>query len=406
MTVPGRSATDGPLGAVAGSTPDDAGLHRVMAFVPYLLLGLSFLGTLAIGGEATAERLPWVIAATSVALCFRVWWQLRCAGPRARIIGFVFNLGLTLALISLSSLYGLYAFVGYLDAVVVFSGTSQAWALVAAGSLNALAQTGGPSGALQRPWLFAFLLVANGGLAVVMVRVDRHRQLTVTRLQNALAELESAKRVNEELQAQLLDQARDSGVLEERQRLSREIHDTVAQGLIGLLRQIEAASAATSLTGAREILEQADQTARDSLTEARRAVGALASPLLDGADLPTALSTLTAGWSKLTGTDAFFSTEGAGFRTPHDGDLVRVCQEALSNVARHSGATRVDVRLNYTPTTLCLGISDDGCGFDPQQGRTGHGLNGIHQRIANIGGTLDIDTTEGGGCTMSVVVPR
>ena len=62
--------------------------------------------------------------------------------------------------------------------------------------------------------------------------------------------------------------------------------------------------------------------------------------------------------------------------------------------------------MSYTPTTIRLGISDDGCGFDPQQGRTGHGLNGIRQRIANIGGTLDIETTEGGGCTMSVAVPR
>lgn len=321
------------------------------------------------------------------------------------MLGFVANLVLTLVLVTLSPLYGLYAFVGYLDAVVAFTGPGQAWALVAAGSLNALAQSGGPEGAIQRPWLFAFLLLANGGLAVVMVQVDRHRQVTLVLMRQAMADLEDARRANEALQAQLLDHARDSGVMEERQRLSREIHDTVAQGLIALLRQIEAASEASTTDAAHTALAQADRTARDSLAEARRAVSALASPRLDDADLPTALGTLTSSWSDLTGINSSFRLVGRPAASRHDPGLVRICQEALSNAAKHSSAARVRVVLTYTGPAIQLEVCDDGVGFHPAQAAGGHGLRGARERVAAAGGTLTIDTREGGGCTMTAVVP-
>lgn len=403
--IPDEPGGTGSVSVGRAASADDDRLHIAMAVVPYLLLGLALAGTLALGGFG-AGLLPWLIGATALAVCYRVWWQLWCATPRARVVGFVANFALTLVLVSLSPLYGLYAFVGYLDAVVVFSGTAQAWALVAAGSLNALAQSGGPEGALRRPWLFAFLLLANGGLAVVMVQVDRHRQATVTTLRQTLVELEDARRANESLQTQLLDQAKGSGALEERQRLSREIHDTVAQGLIALIRQIEAASAAATVTKSREILDLADRTARDSLAEARRAVDALASPLLDDADLATAIKGLVVGWSELTGLDATFRATGPRRSSAHDADLLRICQEGLSNVAKHSGGTRVDVQLDYAEATIRLDVCDDGPGFAPGTIATGHGLRGIRERVATAGGELILGTSEGGGCTVSVVLPR
>ena len=387
-------------------TTEDARLHQAMGVLPYLLLGLSFAGTLAVGGRPVeAGWVPWLTALTALVVCYRVWWQVRCSTQRARIAGFVLNLVVTMVLVSISPLYGLYAFVGYLDAVAAFAGPAQVWALVAAGSLNALAQTGGPDGVVQRPWLFAFLLIANAGLAVVMVQVDRHRQQTVTRMRRALADLQDAREANEALQAQLLDHARDSGVLEERQRLSREIHDTVAQGLIAVLRQIETASEASTLVATRGALDQADQTARDCLAEARRAVSALASPRLDDADLPTALNTLTAGWSDLTGIDSSFRLTGRSVVSPRAADLMRICQEALANVAKHSGATRVDVRLTYDGARIHLDICDDGVGFDPERPTQGHGLRGVRDRLAAVDGSLDLETREGGGCAMRVVVP-
>lgn len=401
-----RPGVDAP-GAAVPAGADDARLRRAMGVLPYLLVGLAYAGTLAVGGRPVeAGWVPWLTALTALAVSHRVWWQVRCPSQRARVAGFVLNLVLTLVLVSMSPLYGLYAFVGYLDAVAVFTGPAQVWALVAAGSLNALAQSGGPDGVAQRPWLFAFLLLANAGLAVAMVQVDKHRQRTVTRMRRALADLEEARRANEALQAQLLDQARDAGVLEERQRLSREIHDTVAQGLIAVLRQIEAAAEASTPDAARGALDQADRMARDSLAEARRAVSALASPRLDDADLPTALNTLTAGWSDVTGIASSFRSAGPWAASRHDPDLVRVCQEALANVARHAEATRVDVCLTYTATHIHLDVCDDGVGFDPAHPTPGHGLRGVRERLGAVGGSLAHETAEGGGCTMRVVVPR
>ena len=321
------------------------------------------------------------------------------------MLGFVLNLVLTLVLVSMSPLYGLYAFVGYLDAVAVFTGPGQVWALVAAGSLNALAQSGGPEGAARGPWLFALLLLANGGLAVVMVQVDRRRQLTVTRLRQALADLEDARRVNDALQEQLVDQAKESGVLEERQRLSREIHDTVAQGLIAVLRQIEAASEAPTLSDARGVLERADRTARDCLAEARRAVSALASPWLDEADLAMALRSLVAEWSDANGIRSLFRAVGRPVATPHDADLLRICQEGLANVAKHAGGTAVEVLLTYSDAVLRLDVCDDGRGFSPADTAPGHGLRGVRERLAAVGGELTLTTAEGGGCTMTATIP-
>lgn len=385
---------------------DDRLLHRALAIVPFLLLVLALVFTVAGGGLPLETGLPWIVALTSLTFALRLWWQLKASTQRRRIAAFVLNLVLTFLLISLSPLYGVYAFVGYLDAVAVFAGPAQVYALVAAGSLNALAQAGGPAGAVRQPVVFAFLLVANCGLAVAMVHIDKHRQRTVDRLQRTLAELAEANRVNVALQEQLVDQARTAGVLEERQRLSREIHDTVAQGLIALLRQIEAASEAATPAAARASLERADATARDSLAEARRAVRALASPRLDEADLPKALQALTAAWSGASGCRATFTCVGATVPTRHDADLLRVCQEGLANVAKHARASRVEVTLTYGEEWIRLAVRDDGAGFDPALPTAGHGLRGMHERMQASGGALSLDTREGGGCTLSAAIPR
>ncbi|MCC2593781.1 sensor histidine kinase [Tessaracoccus sp. OS52] len=399
MTIP-TTAEASDVGSEEGRW-----LGRGLVAAPFVLLALAFVVTLALGGAPVApDRLPWLIAVTSTTLGLRLW-LLRCGSRGERIAGFVLNLALTLALVSMSPVFGIYAFVGYLDAVAVFPARGQAWALIAAASLSALAQSGGPDGVVQRPVLFGFLLLANGGLAVGMVHVDRHRQQTVTRLRAALDELEEAHRINEALQHQIVEQARESGVLEERQRLSRDIHDTVAQGLIAALRQIEAASESSSLTDARAVLDRVDRTVRDCLAEARRAVSALASPLLDHSDLHYALSSLCAAWSEGTRIAATFRTTGDPNPTPHDADLLRICQEALSNVAKHSHATAVDVTLTYTTQDVRLRVADDGDGFDPAATTGGFGLAGIRERLRGASGALDLELPEGGGCVLTAVVP-
>lgn len=396
----------GSSGAAHQPSLDEHRLQLALAVAPFLLLVLSLVFTVVAGVATLAQgRLPWIVALTSLTFAFRLWWQLRCSTRRQRVAGFVINLALTLLLISLSPLYGVYAFVGYLDAVAIFAPPAQLYALIAAGSLNALAQSGGPAGALRQPLIFAFLLVANCGLAVAMVHIDKHRQRTVSQLRQTLADLAEANRVNAVLQEQVVDQARAAGVLEERQRLSREIHDTVAQGLIALLRQIEAASEADTLETARANLEHADATARDSLAEARRAVGALASPRLDRTDLPHALEALVTGWSDRSGCAAVFDCTGTSVATPHDADLLRICQEALANVAKHARASRVAVTLGYLDREIMLAVRDDGAGFDPAAPTVGHGLRGMRERVQADGGVLILETAEGGGCTVRAAIP-
>ncbi|GMA40919.1 sensor histidine kinase [Mobilicoccus caccae] len=401
MTHVVQSRTPGPRHAPSGPP-----LGRALAWTPYVLLALAFIGVAAV--DTRPRGSVWfasVLGLTAVTVALRLWWGHRARSRRALVACFVLNLLLTLGLLTLSPLFGVYAFVGYLDAVAVFSGAAQPAALVAAASLNALAQSGGPQGALERPVLFALLLVVNGALAVFMVQVDGHRQRTVTRLEQALADLQEAERVNAELRDQVVRQARESGALEERQRISREIHDTVAQGLIALLRQIEAAAEATTVQDSRGHLGDADATARESLGEARRAVAALASPRLDETDLPGALRTLVAGWSASSGVTVEFEVVGRPVDGAHDADLLRVCQEALSNVARHARAARVDVTLAYLSGDIRLTVQDDGTGL-PRPHREGCGLPGMRHRMSAAGGSLTLQTREGGGCVLTAAIPR
>lgn len=381
---------------------DDARFGRALAALPFVLLGLSLVFTLGVG---SGGRVPEVVALTVVTSALRVWQLGRPNRPH-QVAAFVTNLLLTLLLVSLSPLYGVYAFVGYLDAVALFTGAGQVWALVAAASLNALAQSGGPTGVVDGPWVFAFLLLANAGLAIIMVQVDQQRQRTVTRLRQTLADLEQARRVNDSLQDQLVDQARTSGVLEERQRLSREIHDTVAQGLVALLRQIEAATDAATLPEARSMLSRADRTARDSLAEARRAVTALASPWLDAHLLPQALEKICSQWSQSSGVTVEVQVVGVPVPSPSDADLLRICQEGLANVSKHAHADHVELRLIYAQAALTLVLRDDGVGFVDADQRRGHGLRSMRDRLSAAGGQLAIDTSEGAGCTVRATVPR
>lgn len=385
--------------------PQHLGMPLGLRVAAFVLLGLPFVISLALG-QPGAERLPQLVALTVATALYRLWWPTRSNSGWTRTAGFIVSLALTFGLISFSPMFGLYAFVGYLDAVAVFGGPALAPALVAAASMNALAQSGGIAGASAEPLLFSVLLLANGGLAVGMVQIDRNRQRTVSRLRQALADLEQAQRINADLQDQLIEQARSSGVLQERQRLSREIHDTVAQDLVAVLRQIEAANEAPTIEAAGVHLDLADRTARDALAEARRAVRALASPLLDSAGLPDALQALATSWSHRVGVPARLSVTGPVSGTPHDADLLRISQESLANVTRHAHASSVQISLDYAPHLVTLQVRDDGVGFEPELVDDGHGLAGMRARLSAIGGRLELDSAPGDGCTVRAVIPR
>lgn len=352
-----------------------------------------------------ARWLPVMVVLTLALAGWRVWLLVRTPPVGVRRAGFWPSLLVGGLLVLISPVYGLYAFLGYIEGPTVSRGWKRVVGMVITAAACALAQVGGPRSPLWSWPVYGLILAVNVGIALLITLVERQRERTMLDLERAVAELRASEERNLRLQDQLLVQAREAGVQEERARLSREIHDTVAQSLVGIITQLEASSDITAPDHTAR-LERAGATARDALGEVRRAVRALVSPRLDSDDLSTALARFVRQIAEATGIDARFVLDGDPAPTPHDPELLRVCQEALANVARHAAASQVVVTLGYSADEVRLDVRDDGRGFDPALDRAGHGLPGIRQRMAMIGGTLEIETSEGGGCTISAAVPR
>ena len=228
----------------------------------------------------------------------------------------------------------------------------------------------------------------------------------------ALAKLEEALVENAGLHAQLLTQAREAGILDERARMAREIHDTIAQGLIGIVTQLEAADHAHDRPADRDRhLENAERLARESLAEARRSVEASMPAALESATLPDALTDVAREWSELNGIPAEVTVTGnvIALHPEIEVALLRTAQEALSNVARHAGATRAGLTLSFIGDVVTLDVRDDGVGFTvpaPDAPSTsGFGLSAMRQRVARVAGSLAIESQPGGGTALSARVP-
>ncbi len=228
----------------------------------------------------------------------------------------------------------------------------------------------------------------------------------------ALSKLEAAMVENAGLHAQLLTQAREAGILDERARMAREIHDTIAQGLIGIVTQLEAAEQAHDRpTDRGRHLENAERLARESLVEARRSVEASMPAALEAGTLPDALADVAREWSKLNAIPAEVTVTGSviALHPEIEVALLRVAQEALANVARHAGATRAGLTLSFIGDVVTLDVRDDGVGFavpEPDAaGSSGFGLSGMRQRIARVAGSLAIESEPGGGTALSARVP-
>ncbi|MCU0490433.1 MAG: sensor histidine kinase [Chloroflexaceae bacterium] len=256
-------------------------------------------------------------------------------------------------------------------------------------------------------WVVAFLTsLLAGGL---------QRALAQSRAQaQELAELSaSLERRVEEQTALLLTQERDAATLEERARLARDIHDTLAQGLTGIVVQIGAAQQAMAVAPgeAREHMDLARRMARESLAEARRSVWNLRVADLERGDLADALRGLAARPPRPDLQVAFNQTGDPWPLSPGaESALLRVAQEALVNAAKHSPASRVEMGLNYTPAAVQLHIHDDGPGFPPEVLERpptpgpwgGFGILGMRERLAALGGVLELTNNEGAHVTASI----
>ncbi|MFW3170810.1 sensor histidine kinase [Geodermatophilus sp. CPCC 206100] len=225
---------------------------------------------------------------------------------------------------------------------------------------------------------------------------SRQRALLIRELERTRASLAAAQH--------------ERGVLAERERLAREVHDTLAQGYtsIVVLAQTAAAQLDTDPAAARERLAVIEDVARDNLAEARAVVAAFRPAGLEDSTLVEALERLAARFARETGLAVRVDTSALGsgpeLRRDEEVVLLRGAQEALTNVRRHAAATAVVIRLSRVAGQVSVHVEDDGVGFDPDS-PGGAGLEGLRGRVAAVGGSVDVASSPGAGTRVTVRVP-
>ncbi|MGW0806958.1 sensor histidine kinase [Nonomuraea sp. NPDC002799] len=350
--------------------------------------------------------LPWAFSWPVLAVCTALWlapiaWlHPRRDTRRVLVIAhYIVLIALAGALIVQSAAFVLFAAIGYPLAIALLPARLVMSGVMITAVVTVAAQAG--------PGARSTVLTVIAGVALPLVLAgwyvsaehDKRRRL-VDRLRAAMAE-------NADLHARLLDQARHAGVLGERHRMAGEIHDTVAQDLVALISQLDAARRASPVVGGRRHLDLAAELARRSLAEARRSVRALGPEPLEDARLPEAISRMAGSWSRTSGVHLTLEITGTPvtLAAEVEATLFRVAQEALANVAKHARATRTGLTLSYTGETILLDIRDDGAGFSPQTPTDGFGLDGMRQRVRGAGGTLTIESAPGHGTAVAAALP-
>ena len=212
--------------------------------------------------------------------------------------------------------------------------------------------------------------------------------------------------------ARLFDKSVELGAVEERNRLARELHDTLAQGLAAISLKLETADALLEAQAnpekVRDVVQQALEAARANLEEARRSVLDLRAAPLEGKTVAEAIQTLAVDAARRGRIEVKFDHVDASHPLPAriEISLYRIVQEALANVIRHAHAEQASVQLVVRPQQIELTIADDGQGFDPTQIPEGHyGLIGINERVRLLGGQVVVNSCPGEGTSLEINIP-
>ncbi|RSM49065.1 sensor histidine kinase [Amycolatopsis balhimycina DSM 5908] len=400
---------------------------RLSQVLPYFLLAISTIVTLLQPiWHQPVSGLP-VSGLTLTATLWLLWFHtLHPEWHENRpLMGLYYTglIALAFGLVALAPWYGFFSFIGYPQAFRYLKGRWRYVGVAATAMVASLSYLGGwdniEQAGLWWGWpLLGVLITLLAGVfsyfAEVAERRNGKQKLALAELHEANVKLEAALAENAGLHARLLVQARQAGVLDERQRMARELHDTLAQGLAGILTQLQAAEQTLDAPAAlRQHLGNATNLARESLVEARRTVQAVEPSVLAEAQLPEAIGDVARRWSEVNAIDAVLTTTGDArpMHTDVEAALLRTAQEALANVARHARAGRVGLTLSYMADLVTLDVRDDGVGFEPDAQRAnasvtgGFGLAGMRQRVQRLAGRLDIESEPGGGTAISVAVP-
>src|SRR5438876_3204162 len=209
---------------------------------------------------------------------------------------------------------------------------------------------------------------------------------------------------------ELADQGQRAAVFEERNRMARDIHDTLAQGFTGVIVQLEAAEDAISCGCRKEAadhLHRAGELARRSLSEARRSVHALRPQALEEHNFWEALKGIIKNTTVGTALHTKFEAQGKlpELPRPWQENLLHIGQEALTNTLKYAHARNFETRLSYKARELCLELRDDGHGFRVKERHDGVGLTGMRERVEQMGGELKITSSRGKGTKITLVLP-
>lgn len=344
------------------------------------------------------------------------WWPVWPSGrlwpgalwPVAAYSGLV---TLNTLLIDSSGAFAAFVWIGFPYAFAIFPARWAVFAVTANAISTFLVQIDGPHGA--SPYVVILAVAGPVIFAGWAAGVEsERRKRAISQLTETNHRLASAMAENAGLHAQLLAQAREAGVLDERQRMAREIHDTLAQELAALIRQLHAANRVREQPEQwQHHMDQVRMLAERGLSEARRSVQAMRPEPLENSRLPDAIAEMAHVWSQAAGVPVHTETNG----TPEpmipgiEVALFRVAQEALANVAKHAKASRAGITLSYLEDVVLLDVRDDGTGFEPADAVPGedggYGLGTMRQRLLGVGGTLEIESRPGEGTAIGVSVP-
>jgi signal transduction histidine kinase len=256
-----------------------------------------------------------------------------------------------------------------------------------------------------RAILFVPMLIAGQVSGIIAVRFKEKRAFGCDEI-----ELTKALAHQATLAIQLMRlsrQSRDAAVIAERNRMARDIHDTLAQGFTGVIMQLEAAKGAATQRDIAETanrIERASELARASLGEARRSVRALRPRSLQNGKLSLAIDDLLKRVTEGTDLNADFQAEGDASSIPADYEegLLRITQEALTNVVKHANARNFKATLNVNAENIQLRLVDDGRGFDTVVEHEGFGLIGMKERVERMHGDFTVRTKPGVGTEILV----
>ena len=264
---------------------------------------------------------------------------------------------------------------------------------------------------LNQPWRSTLLIKLSDEERLLIASKDKNG-FSRTDIENYLTIGEQIALSLENIK--LVEQARETGIIQERQRLAGEIHDVLTQGFISIVTQLEMAESKleTASNDVQPLINQARQTARDNLTAAREMTWALRPDLQQGEPLSAALKALAQRWSAANGIHVLFTVSGNEQKLHPDMEtlLLRTAREALNNIRKHARATKATMTLTYLDTLVALDVQDNGTGFDVDtlpivEVAGGFGLKSIREQAARLNGELTIESETGKGTTLAVSIP-